>query len=213
MKGERRLLRAGEFLVRRATRRLPARVRNERYREWAAELPAILRDPTGGPGWRRAARMLGYALDTIRGTLILRPDRASYQGAHRGHDRWAAVKTARWLLFLLVALTILVTFLAVSVLAAYLVSWSAGVGLWPTIGILVVVLLAVSLLPRRILGASALPWAGWQIYLLAVTPSWWPAGAPVPVRMVNSAACMIATYWMLETAHDRLRRRRQLRNN
>lgn len=51
MKGERGLLRTGEFLVARAARRLPARVRDERHREWAAELPAILRDPSlGRPG-------------------------------------------------------------------------------------------------------------------------------------------------------------------
>ena len=45
MRGERRLLRIGEYLITRACRRLPAETRDERYREWAAELPAILRDP------------------------------------------------------------------------------------------------------------------------------------------------------------------------
>ena len=41
MRGERQLLRIGEYLVRRACRPLPPDVREERYREWAAELPAI----------------------------------------------------------------------------------------------------------------------------------------------------------------------------
>jgi hypothetical protein len=45
MRGERALLRLGESLVRRACRRLPRTVREDRYREWAAELPAILHDP------------------------------------------------------------------------------------------------------------------------------------------------------------------------
>jgi hypothetical protein len=68
VRGERGLLRVGEYLVGRASRRLPARDRDERCREWAAELPVILRDPEVRSGLRRAARMLGYALDTIRGT-------------------------------------------------------------------------------------------------------------------------------------------------
>jgi hypothetical protein len=60
MRGERGLLRTGEFLVAVAARRLPAGVRDERYQEWAAELLAILQDPSAGPAWRRAAGMLGY---------------------------------------------------------------------------------------------------------------------------------------------------------
>jgi len=45
MRGERALLRLGESLVRRACRHLPGPTRDDRYREWAAELPAILHDP------------------------------------------------------------------------------------------------------------------------------------------------------------------------
>jgi len=70
MRGERWLLRIGEYLVARACRHLPAEARDERYREWAAELPAILRDPDVRPAARRAARMLGYATGTIRGTAL-----------------------------------------------------------------------------------------------------------------------------------------------
>ncbi len=75
MKGERRLLRASEYLVRRACQWLPPDVREERYREWAAELPAILHDPQIRPAARRAVRMLGYAADTVRGTAMT-PGRA-----------------------------------------------------------------------------------------------------------------------------------------
>src|SRR5580693_4561661 len=45
VRGERALLRLGESLVHRACRRLPGPTRDDRYREWAAELPAILHDP------------------------------------------------------------------------------------------------------------------------------------------------------------------------
>ncbi|MGH3219925.1 MAG: DivIVA domain-containing protein [Streptosporangiaceae bacterium] len=70
MRGERRLLRIGEYLIARACAHLPAGARQERYREWVAELPAILHDPGVRPAARRAARMLGYACGTIRGTAL-----------------------------------------------------------------------------------------------------------------------------------------------
>jgi DivIVA domain-containing protein len=70
VRGERRLLRIGEYLIARACRHLPAEARDERYREWAAELPAILRDPGVRTAARRAARMLRYASGTIRGTAL-----------------------------------------------------------------------------------------------------------------------------------------------
>jgi DivIVA domain-containing protein len=73
MRGERRLLRLGEYLIARACRRLSAQTRDERYREWVAELPAILRDPDTRPAARRAARMLGYAAGTLWGTTVLAP--------------------------------------------------------------------------------------------------------------------------------------------
>jgi hypothetical protein len=70
MRAERRLLRIGEYLIARACRHLPTEARDERYREWVAELPAILRDPDVRPAARRAARMLRYASGTIRGTAL-----------------------------------------------------------------------------------------------------------------------------------------------
>ena len=68
MRGERQLLRLGDHLVGWACQRLPRDIREERYREWAAELPAILHDPQIRPAPRRAIRMLAYAADTLRGT-------------------------------------------------------------------------------------------------------------------------------------------------
>jgi hypothetical protein len=72
MRGERPLLRVGEYLIGRSCRRLPSQIRQERYREWTAELPAILHDPGTRSAVRRAVRMLGYAADTIRGTARTR---------------------------------------------------------------------------------------------------------------------------------------------
>jgi hypothetical protein len=97
MNGERPLLRLGEFLVRRACQRLPREARQERYREWVAELPAILHDPQVRPAPRRAVRMLAYAADTLRGTAMTPPVR----GRHR-----AARESAKLDLFLAVGLVL-----------------------------------------------------------------------------------------------------------
>jgi hypothetical protein len=70
MTGERQLLRIGEYLVSLACRSLPPDIRQERYQEWAAELPAILHDPQIRTAPRRAVRMLAYAADTLRGTTM-----------------------------------------------------------------------------------------------------------------------------------------------
>jgi DivIVA domain-containing protein len=66
--GERRLLRIGECLIGLAYRLLPGEIRDERRREWTAELPAILRDPDTRLAVRRAARMLRYAAGAVWGT-------------------------------------------------------------------------------------------------------------------------------------------------
>ncbi len=87
MSGERWALRAGEYLVRRACRRLSARARDQRYQEWAAELPVILHDPEVRPTARRVARMLGFAADTLRGTTLA-PGSYRYRGAHQGKADW-----------------------------------------------------------------------------------------------------------------------------
>jgi hypothetical protein len=99
MSGELTVLRAGEYLVSRACRRLPAGVREERRQEWLAELPVILRDRGSGPAPLRAARMLAFAADTLRGTILRRGAyRSNYRGAHRGAAAQGdAVGSARWL--------------------------------------------------------------------------------------------------------------------
>jgi hypothetical protein len=54
--------RAADMLIRAACRRLPAEVREERGREWSAELLAILDDPGIRLAALRRARALGYAV-------------------------------------------------------------------------------------------------------------------------------------------------------
>jgi hypothetical protein len=95
MRGERCALRAGETLISLACRRLPARVRQERYQEWLAELPVILRDRGTGPAPVRVIRMLAFAADTLRGTALASD---TYRGAHRGAPaRATAAQSIRWL--------------------------------------------------------------------------------------------------------------------
>jgi hypothetical protein len=209
MKGERGLLRAGEFLVARAARRLPGRVRDERYREWAAELPAILRDPSVGPPWRRAARMLGYALDTIR-AAALRPGQDGYRGAHRGRDPRAGVKTARWLVFLPAALAGLLAFL--SLLLIYLVSVATGLGLWPAAGVafmlVMIGLLAGHFLPRRAFAVSTVLLGSWLIYLITASSAGWPAGPPVLARISGWGFGLLAAFYLGDLTVSAIRRRR-----
>ena len=120
MRGERWLLRAGEFLVGRAARHLPAAARDERYREWAAELPVILGDPEIKPAAARAARMLWFAADTLRGAALGRRP-ARHRGAHRGAA--SRGKSARWLgvgaALLAASLTMLAVMLAIQAFLVY----------------------------------------------------------------------------------------------
>ena len=91
MRGERRLLRVGEYLIARACRHLPAGSRDERYREWAAELPAILADPEVRPAARRAARMLRYANRYVihaNRRLGYFPEPDAHGPARRGRSGW-----------------------------------------------------------------------------------------------------------------------------
>jgi len=61
-----------EHVIRRACRRLPADIGDERYREWTAELPAIVSDPHIRSGLLRSARALRYAAGSYRSARYLR---------------------------------------------------------------------------------------------------------------------------------------------
>lgn len=78
-----RVQRAAEYLIRRACRRLPGDAGEERYREWAGELPAILNDPDVRPAFLRWVRVLSYAAGISRTTRQLR------LAGGRPRPRWA----------------------------------------------------------------------------------------------------------------------------
>ena len=73
MSGPVTVQRMAEGLIRVSCRRLPEDVRAERFREWSAELPAILDDETVRPRFMRSLRALTYAAGIAATTRRLRP--------------------------------------------------------------------------------------------------------------------------------------------
>jgi hypothetical protein len=79
--------RIAELLIRAACRRLPADVRDERCREWAAELPAILDDESIRLPFLRSLRALSFCAGVSRTTRQLR--RSARASARRtAHSQW-----------------------------------------------------------------------------------------------------------------------------
>jgi hypothetical protein len=73
------------YLIRRACRRLPEDMCDERYREWAAELAAILDEPHVRLPPVRAARALGFAAGICTSVRFLsRPDGGGSSRLPRG---------------------------------------------------------------------------------------------------------------------------------
>lgn len=79
--------RLSQWLIGRAGRHLPAPARDERYREWTAELPAILADPEVRPALLRSARALRFAVGTIR---TARREHGIFRGQLTGADARSA---------------------------------------------------------------------------------------------------------------------------
>jgi len=63
--------RLARWLIRRACSRLPGEICDDRYREWTAEVHAIMRDPQVPSRARRCLRALLYAADQNRGAWHL----------------------------------------------------------------------------------------------------------------------------------------------
>jgi hypothetical protein len=82
-----RAQRTAEWLIEAACRRLPADVRPERCREWAAELPAILDDQSIRLSCLRALRALTFCLGISRTTRQL-SRLARAESRRTGHSRW-----------------------------------------------------------------------------------------------------------------------------
>jgi hypothetical protein len=171
MRGERWLLRAGEFLVGRAARHLPAAARDERYQEWAAELPVILSDPEIKPAAARAARMLWFAADTLRGAA-LGPGPARHRGAHHGAAGMDGVlKSARWLGTGLGLLAALAALLAIQAFLVYQIIFDESLAGYVAFLLTYLVILAVCLLllRRRRLGGEY-AWFGAGVVAAATGP-------------------------------------------
>jgi len=74
MSGQRTIRHIAEQAIRRACRRLPDDIRDERYREWVAELPAILGDPDIRVPLLRTVQALRYAAGSYQSARRLRRD-------------------------------------------------------------------------------------------------------------------------------------------
>ncbi len=85
--------RTAEHLIRRACRRLPADVSDERCREWIAELPAILSDPDVHVAFLRSARALRFAAGARRSARHLRRRAGTAPGQRRAP---ANASSAAW---------------------------------------------------------------------------------------------------------------------
>jgi hypothetical protein len=122
--------RIAEWLIRVACRRLPADVRAEHCREWAAELPAILDDQSIRPPFRRALRVLGFCAGISRTTRHLsRSARAGARRTRRSQWRTGALPPqspnvgARAVLGFLIWLAIVLGFIALTHERPDLHSW------------------------------------------------------------------------------------------
>lgn len=118
------MLRVGEYLIRRACRRLPEGLREERFEEWAAELSAILDDPEIRWPVRRRLRGLAFAADQARGVGRMRPAQTRLaRWSSEYADSFRALAQSPTLL--VAAATMCATWAAVGALFA----WVQGFGL------------------------------------------------------------------------------------
>jgi hypothetical protein len=116
-----RAQRTAEWLIHAACRQLPAELRAERCREWAAELPAILDDHSIRPPFRRTMRALTFSIGISRTTRQL--SRSARAGSRRTRNsQWrtgamharphevavrAVLGLVTWLLLVVGAITLL----------------------------------------------------------------------------------------------------------
>jgi len=86
--------RIGERMIRGSCRRFPADVAADRYREWSAELSAILDDASLRSPFLRALRALAFCAGIARTTRQLsRPARAGARSGKNGQWRTGAPRT------------------------------------------------------------------------------------------------------------------------
>jgi Phospholipase_D-nuclease N-terminal len=123
--------RIGERIIRRSCRQFPADVADDRCREWAAELSAILDDASIRSRFLRALRALAFCAGIARTTRQLsRPARAA---APRGRPSEMAVRVV-------IGLGVWVVIVAIFITVSTVLTPGSQPGAWP---LLVVVPLGI----------------------------------------------------------------------
>ncbi len=159
--------RIAEHLLRRACRRLPGDIRDERYREWAAELPAIIHDPVIRVAFLRSACALRYAVGVARSTRHLPAVGASPRGT-----RQPAIFPRPDGIF--PAIAGVVAWMTLIVLAGAFPAAAASPGLWPPLFI------AVLLVPDVLIAVAIIRFVRWYRRRSRHTPDPLTAVKPGP---------------------------------
>jgi hypothetical protein len=169
-----RVQRLGEWLIRAACRRLPADVRAERCREWAAELPAILDDESIRPPLRRALRALTFCVGISRTTRQLgRAGRASARRSRNSQWRTGAMPiqsgnvALRAILGFFIWLVVVVGFITLARIFTHPPRWLLMAGLALAIGFDAFCLADIARAAR----VRYLPKWAWALICLIQTPS------------------------------------------
>jgi hypothetical protein len=126
--------RIAEWLIRAACRRLPADERAERYREWTAELPAILADETTRPALLRALRAIAFSAGISRTTRQL--TRLTRAGSRRTRNaEWRAgglpTRPADLAIRVVIGLAVWLVFVAGAIALVAVVGTRADPHPWP----------------------------------------------------------------------------------
>jgi len=168
-----RVQRIAEWLISAACRRLPADVRSERCREWAAELPAILDDQGIRPSFLRALRALIFCAGISRTTRQLsRSARASARRTRNSQWRTGAMRArppdvaARALLGLFIWIVIVVGFITLLRMNPDPHGWLVTLGLGLAISFDAYCLADIARAPQ----VRYLPKWAWALICLIQTP-------------------------------------------
>lgn len=169
-----RVQRSAEWLIHVSCRRLPADLRAERSREWAAELPAILDDQSIRPSFRRALRALTFCIGISRTTRQLsRSARAGSRRARTSQWRTGAMRAGlpdvavRAALGLVVWLVVVASVVAVGRSRIDPHGWLIPLGLALAIGLDAFCLVDIVRAPQ----VRYLPKWAWALICLIQTPS------------------------------------------
>ncbi len=176
MSGALSVQRIGERIIRGSCRRFPADAGADRYREWTAELAAILDDASIRSPLRRSLRALAFCAGIARSTRQLsRPARAGSRRA--GNERWQAgaprARPSEIAVRVVVGLAIWLVVVASFITVSAVLNRGSHPGAWP---LLVVVPLGIAFDAFcladlvRAAGVRYLPKWAWALICLAQMP-------------------------------------------